>query len=94
MGPSVLERTLRKMHDESQRPEKNHQLIVGRGRSFEEAVFHIENGGLLDDICHPNTLEYPQQEIFIVAIDHYAYLVLSVMGQATKINFSLRSYYE
>ena len=55
--------------------EKNRQLIEERGRSFEEAIFHIENGGLLDDICHPNALEYPHQKIFIVAIDHYAYLV-------------------
>jgi hypothetical protein len=55
--------------------EKNRQLIEERGRSYEEAVFHIENGGLLDDICHPNALEYPQQKIFIVAIDDYAYLV-------------------
>jgi len=56
-------------------PEKNRQLIEERGRSFEEAVFHIENGGLLDDISHPNAEEYPQQKIFIVAIDQYAYLV-------------------
>jgi len=56
-------------------PEKNHQIIEERGRSFEEAVFHIENGGLLDDICHPNAEEYPHQKIFIVAIDQYAYLV-------------------
>jgi len=56
-------------------PEKNRQLIEERGRSFEEAVFHIENGGLLDDICHPNAVEYSRQKIFIVAIDQYAYLV-------------------
>ena len=56
-------------------PEKNRQLIEERGRSFEEAVFHIENGGLLDDICHPNAVEYLHQKIFIVAIDQYAYLV-------------------
>jgi hypothetical protein len=55
--------------------EKNHQLIEERGRSFEEAVFHIENGGLLDDICHPNALDYHYQKIFVVAIDQYAYLV-------------------
>lgn len=55
--------------------EKNHQLIQERGRSFEEAIFHIENGGLLDDICHPNAQVYPHQKIFVVAIDHYAYLV-------------------
>jgi uncharacterized DUF497 family protein len=55
--------------------EKNRQLIEERGRSFEEAVFHIENGDLLDDICHPNAVEYTHQKIFIVAIDQYAYLV-------------------
>jgi uncharacterized DUF497 family protein len=56
-------------------PEKNRQLIEERGRSFEEAVFHIENGGLLDDICHPNAVEYPNQKVFIVEIDQYVYLV-------------------
>lgn len=55
--------------------EKNRQLIEERGRSFEEAIFHIENGGLRDDICHPNALDYPHQEVFIVAIDHYVYLL-------------------
>lgn len=55
--------------------EKNQQLIEERGRSFEEAVFHIENGGLIDDICHPNAADYPHQKIFIVEIDHYVYLV-------------------
>jgi len=55
--------------------EKNQQLIEERGKSFEEVIFHIENGGLLDDICHPNTTDYPRQRIFVVAIDNYAYLV-------------------
>ena len=55
--------------------EKNHLLIEERCRSFEEVIFHIENGGLLDDIIHPNTINYPHQKIFVVAIDQYAYLV-------------------
>jgi hypothetical protein len=55
--------------------EKNRQLIEERGRSFEEAIFHIENGGLLDDICHPNGVDYPYQKILVVAINDYAYLV-------------------
>lgn len=62
--------------------EKNRQLIEERGRSFEGTVFHIENGGLLDDICRPNALEYPHQKIFIVAIDDYAYLVPYVETEA------------
>ena len=54
---------------------KNQQLIEERGKSFEEAVFYIEHGGLLDDIVHPNARAYPHQRIFVVAIEDYAYLV-------------------
>lgn len=55
--------------------EKNQQLIEERGKSFEEVVFHIQNDGLLDDISHPNAIDYPNQKIFVIAIDGYAYLV-------------------
>jgi len=55
--------------------EKNRALIESRGRSFEEIVFHIQNGGLLDDICHPNDRDYPHQRVFVVRIEDYVYLV-------------------
>ena len=55
--------------------EKNHILIKERGKSFEEVVFYIQNGGLLDDISHPNETNYPSQRMFIVNIDDYAYVV-------------------
>lgn len=55
--------------------EKNEQLIVERGISFEEIVFYIENNGLLADIAHPNSQDYSHQRIFIVAIESYVYLV-------------------
>lgn len=55
--------------------DKNQDLIVGRGVSFEEAIFHIEHGDLLDDIVHPNTTAYPAQRIFVICIQEYAYLV-------------------
>jgi len=61
--------------------DKNQQLIVNRGRSFEEVIFHIQNGGVLDDIAHPNTTDYANQRIFIVNIDEYAYLVPYVENQ-------------
>jgi len=67
--------SLRSMKVFNWNSEKNRQLIEERGRSFEEAVFHIESGGLPDDICHPNALDYPHQKIFVVAIEQYAYLV-------------------
>jgi uncharacterized DUF497 family protein len=55
--------------------EKNEQLIVERGISFEEIVFYIENNGLLDDIAHPNSQDYSHQRIFVVAVESYVYLV-------------------
>ncbi len=55
-------------------PDKNRMLIEERGISFEDIVFSLLSGCLLDDIVHPNKTKYPQQRIFIVAIDDYAYL--------------------
>lgn len=56
-------------------PAKNDWLKAHRGISFEVAVFQIENGGLLDILEHPNQAKYPEQRIFIIRIDNYAYLV-------------------
>lgn len=55
--------------------EKNLQLQHERGISFEEVVFHIEKGDLLEVMEHPNQVRYPGQRIFVVAILDYAYLV-------------------
>ncbi len=55
--------------------EKNRKLIGERGISFEDVVFCLQSGGLLDDGDHPNKANYPHQRLFIVAIDEYAYLV-------------------
>ena len=55
--------------------DKSEELIKDRGISFEEVVFCIMHEGLLDVIEHPNKSKYPNQNIFIVAIDEYVYLV-------------------
>lgn len=55
--------------------EKNKQLIEERGISFEDVVFYLQVGMLLDDIEHPNVEKYPDQRVFIVNIENYAYLV-------------------
>lgn len=55
--------------------DKNQELIIERNMSFEEAIFYIESGGLLDDIIHPNKSDYPNQRIFILRIEDYVYLV-------------------
>jgi hypothetical protein len=54
---------------------ENELLIVDRGVSFEEVVFYIENGGLLDEIAHPNSQDYSHQRIFVVVVETYVYLV-------------------
>jgi uncharacterized DUF497 family protein len=55
--------------------DKNRQLIEERGVSFEDVVFFLQGDGLLDDLEHPNQARYPDQRLFVVNIDGYAYLV-------------------
>lgn len=55
--------------------EKNAQLKAERNISFEEIVLAIEADGLLDIVTHSNPGKYPNQRMFIVAIEKYAYLV-------------------
>jgi uncharacterized DUF497 family protein len=56
-------------------PDKNQQLIEERGISFEDVVFYLQQGALLDDIEHPNGNKYPNQRIFVICIDDYVHLV-------------------
>ena len=55
--------------------EKNEILKQERSISFEEIVLAIESGGLLDELKHPNKDKYPNQLVFVVGLDGYAYLV-------------------
>ncbi|MDD5260073.1 MAG: BrnT family toxin [bacterium] len=54
---------------------KNKKLKQERGISFEEVVFYIERGSVIDIVAHPNRKRYPEQKIFIIDIDDYIYLV-------------------
>lgn len=56
-------------------PEKNELLVKERGISFEKIVYLIENKRVIDVITHPNKDKYPNQRMFIVNLDNYAYLV-------------------
>jgi hypothetical protein len=56
-------------------PEKNALLKAQRGSSFEDVVFHIMAGDILDTIDHPNQERYPGQQVHVVAIEGYVYLV-------------------
>ncbi len=55
--------------------EKNENLREERGVSFEEAVLAIEKGQLLDVIEHPNKEKYDNQNIFVVKIFNYVWLI-------------------
>jgi predicted DNA binding CopG/RHH family protein len=62
---------------------KNAKLRAERGIGFEEIVFHIERGGLLDVLEHPNPDRHAGQRIFVVQRDEYVYLVPFVEDEHT-----------
>jgi len=56
-------------------PDKNKLLQSERRISFEEVVYHIAAGGILDTLRHPNQERYPGRRIHVIEIEGYAYLV-------------------
>jgi len=55
--------------------EKRLKLKESRGICFEDIVYYIEKGDILDDYLHSNQKRYPEQRIMIIGINNYAYLV-------------------
>jgi|SRR3989338_7706503 len=55
--------------------EKNATLKSDRGISFEEIILLIDEGHLLDVVEHPNKLRYRNQQIYVVDVEGYVYLV-------------------
>ncbi len=55
--------------------QKSKLLKESRGVCFEDLVFQIERGDVLDDYVHPNQLKYTGQRIMVIGFDNYAYLV-------------------
>ena len=62
---------------------KNAKLRKERGIGFEEIVFHIERGDLLEILDHPNPARYGGQRIFVVRREDYVYLVPFVEDEDT-----------
>ena len=60
---------------------KNAKLRVDHG--FEDIVFHIERGDLLDILEHPHPDRYANQRIFVVRREEYVYLVPFVEDEQT-----------
>jgi uncharacterized DUF497 family protein len=63
--------------------EKNEWLRAERGITFENIIYHLDHGGLLDAIEHPNKKLYPNQRIFIVNVEGYVHLVPFVESEDT-----------
>ena len=63
--------------------EKNAKLKAERGIGFEDVVFHIERGDLLDTVDHRNPSRYAGQRMFIVRREDYVYLVPFVEDEHT-----------
>lgn len=61
---------------------KNALLKVERGVSFEDVVFHIDHGNVLEVLAHPDQEKYPGQRVCIVEMDEYAYVVPFVESEA------------
>lgn len=56
-------------------PEKNRLLKLERNISFEEVIAALENDKLLDVIEHPNKSKYSNQQMYVIEINSYIYLV-------------------
>ncbi|MCF6262726.1 MAG: hypothetical protein L3J24_03970 [Xanthomonadales bacterium] len=55
--------------------EKNTLLKAERNITFEDVVFHIMAGDILETIEHPNQVRYPGQQSHMIVIEDYVYLV-------------------
>lgn len=55
--------------------QKNKRLQDERDISFEQVVIAIDEGDLLEVLEHKNQKKYPDQKVFIIKIEEYAYLV-------------------
>lgn len=54
---------------------KNTALKSERGISFEEIILLINEGHLLDVVEHPNKVKYSHQQMYVVDVEGYVYLV-------------------
>jgi len=55
--------------------EKNRKLFETRGITFEQAIESIAENGVLLDFKHPNTTQYPNQRIMVIAMNDYPYCI-------------------
>ncbi len=56
-------------------PIKNKKMSDERNISFDEVLYFIQFGNVIDIIEHPNKEKYPNQKMFAIDISDYVYLV-------------------
>lgn len=56
-------------------PEKNALLKEERGIGFEDIIALMADGFLLDVVAHPNKKKYAHQQLYVVDVEGYLYLV-------------------
>ena len=54
---------------------KNEILKAERGVTFEQVVMQIEHGNVHNVYTHPDPRQYPNQQILIIEINNYCYIV-------------------
>ncbi|MEN8254468.1 MAG: hypothetical protein ABFR33_03255 [Verrucomicrobiota bacterium] len=64
--------------------EKNEWLGRTRGLCFEDVLVCIQNGGVLDVVRHPDRERYPRQNIIVLNVGGYAWLVPYVKSKGVR----------
>jgi uncharacterized DUF497 family protein len=64
--------------------EKNELLEETRGICFEDILIHIKNGDVIDVIKHPQKERYLKQNIMVINIEGYVYLVPYVKSKGIR----------
>lgn len=62
--------------------EKNAKLRRERGVGFEDVLFQLNEGKILDIVDNPNNKRYPNQKVIVIEIKEYIYYVPFVEDEA------------
>ena len=63
---------------------KSESLEKSRGICFEDVVVHVQNGCVLEVIKHPNKDRYPHQNMIVLDVEGYIYLVPYVKSKGVR----------
>ena len=61
--------------------EKNRRLKEERGIGFEDVLLALQEERLITIFRHPNQKKYPNQEIFVIEVNSYIYIIPFVEDQ-------------